>query len=250
MKSIKHSIASPFKTLTRFELILWSLSLLAVTVSFLIGGKHNLLTLSASLIGVTALIFVAKGDVLGQILTVLFSLMYALISFEMKYYGEMITYLGMSAPIAIVTVVSWLRHPYEKGKREVKVASLNRLQITLLFVLSIAVTSIFYFILRYFGNASLAVSTVSVTTSFLAAGLMLLRSPYYALAYAANDIVLIILWIIAAADNISYLPMVINFIMFLLNDLYGFISWQKMNVRQNSSAADKNTDHGNKFYKI
>ena len=147
----------------------------------------------------------------------------------------------MSAPIAAITIVSWLKHPFEKGKREVKVAKLSKIQVAALITLAVIVTSAFYFILRYFGNASLAVSTVSVTTSFLASGLMLLRSPYYALAYAANDIVLIILWVIASIDNTAYLPMVINFTMFFINDLYGFISWQRMNKHQSEKYALKNS---------
>ena len=79
------------------------------------------------------------------------------------------------------------------------------------------------------------ISTISVFTSFLAASLMLFRSKYYALAYASNDIVLIILFILASIENISYIPMVICFIIFLINDLYGFINWTKMSKKQNES---------------
>lgn len=83
-------------------------SLLVVTGSFLIGSTSGYLTLAASLVGVTALIFVSKGDVTGQVLTVVFSILYAVISYTFQYYGEMITYLGMTMPIAIMSVVSWL----------------------------------------------------------------------------------------------------------------------------------------------
>ena len=66
---------------------------------------------------------------------------------------------------------------------------------------------------------------------------MVFRSPFYAVAYAANDIVLIILWVLASLENISYLPMVMCFAMFLLNDMYGFINWRKMSVRQKLESA-------------
>ncbi len=61
---------------------------------------------------------------------------------------------------------------------------------------------------------------------------MYLRSSAYALSYAANDIVLIILWIMASLDNISYLPMIVCFAMFFINDIYGFINWRRMKKRQ------------------
>ncbi|MBO5270667.1 MAG: nicotinamide mononucleotide transporter, partial [Clostridia bacterium] len=79
---------------------------------------------------------------------------------------------------------------------------------------------------------NLLISTISVTTSFFAASLVFLRSPYYALAYAANDVVLIVMWIMASVEDISYLPMILCFVMFLLNDLYGFVNWRRMEKRQ------------------
>lgn len=190
------------------------------------------LTLAASLVGVTALIFVAKGDVLGQILTVVFAVLYSVISWDLRYYGEMITYMCMTAPMAVLAVITWLSHPFDKAKNQVQIARLTRRQAICMIVCTAAVTVLFYFILRFFNNASLLLSTVSVTTSFLASYLTFCRSPYYALAYAANDLVLIGLWIAATVKQLSYLPMVLCFVMFLCNDAYGFYNWVRMRKSQ------------------
>lgn len=224
---------NPFRFLTRFEWGLWILSLAVVTASFLIGDGDGVLSLIASLLGVTALIFVAKGDVTGQILTVVFSVLYAVVSWDLHYYGEMITYLCMSAPIAAFSVFSWLRHPYGKDHSEVRMAHLSGKEIIWTVVLSGVVTFLFYWILLWLGNAQLGVSTLSVTTSFLASYLLFRRSPYYALAYAVNDLVLIVLWCIATVGELSYLSMVACFVMFLCNDLYGFFNWLHLRKRQN-----------------
>lgn len=222
---------NPFLDLTKFELILWFISVVVTVLSFVMSGSEDYLTIIASLIGVTALIFVAKGYVLGQVLTVVFAAFYGIISFFFKYYGEMITYLCMTAPIAIMAVISWMRHPYEQSK-EVEVSKVTTRQVITMSIIAIAVTIVFYYILKGLGNANLLVSTISITTSFLASYLTFLRSPYYALAYAANDIVLIVLWIMATIQNISYFPMVCCFVMFFVNDVYGFYNWEKMRKRQ------------------
>ena len=221
-------------SLTKFEKVLWLVSVLVITVSFLVSGGSDFLSLTASLIGVTSLIFIAKGYIIGQVLMVVFSVFYGIISFFFSYYGEMITYLGMTAPMAVMSVISWLKHPYKKTK-EVEVAKVTKTQIGVMLLLTVIVTAAFYFILRALGNANLIISTISVTTSFIAAYLTFLRSEYYALGYASNDIVLIILWILAAVSDISCLPMVLCFVMFLFNDLYGFYSWRKMRKRQTVS---------------
>lgn len=224
-----------FSILTPFEWGLWLVSSAMVVVSHLLSPDGNVLSLIASLIGAAALIFVAKGHIYGQLLTVVFAVFYGIISFHFRYYGEMITYLCMSAPMALMAVVSWIKHPY-RDTDEVEVSALSRRKIIALVVATVATTTVFYFILGALDTASLLISTLSVTTSFLAAALTYLRSPYYALAYAANDIVLIVLWVIAAAKAPSYFSMVMCFVMFLLNDIYGFVNWKRMKKRQEGRA--------------
>ena len=222
---------NPFKKLTKFELLLWITSAVVVCVSFALSPDKDPMTLCASLVGVTALIFIAKGYVIGQVMCVGFSVIYGIISFRYSYYGEMITYLCMSAPIAVAAVVSWIRHPY-KDTSEVTVSRVTKKRMISAVIITCAVTFAFYFILRALGTANLVISTVSVATSFLAAYLTFLRSPYYGLAYGANDIVLIVLWVLATVEDISYLPMIFCFVMFLANDIYGFVNWKRMMKRQ------------------
>ena len=222
---------NPFKELNHFEKLLWFFSLCLIFLSFLLTGEKDYLSLTASLIGATALIFVAKGYVIGQVLTVVFSVFYGIISFYFKYYGEMLTYLCMSTPIALASVISWVKNPFENTK-EVKVSKLSAKLRIILLVTTPIVTLIFYFVLKHFGTANLFFSTISVTTSFVACYLTFFRSPFYAIGYSANDIVLIILWVLAALKKPSCLPMILCFIVFLANDLYGFYNWKRMEKMQ------------------
>ena len=211
------------------ELALWCSSVVLIVVSFCIFDRTNWLTLAASLVGATSLIFCAKGNPAGQALMILFSILYAIISFTFAYYGEMITYLGMTMPMAIVALVTWLKNPYNGNKLEVKVNRLKAKEHVFMWVLAAAVTTAFYFILKAFNTANIIPSTISVTTSFVAVYLTFRRSPLY----AANDLVLIVLWVLATLENVAYLSVVICFAMFLINDLYGFINWNRMQKRQN-----------------
>lgn len=214
------------------EIVLWSGSVLLILLSFCLFDRANYLTLCASLIGVTSLIFNAKGNPVGQVLMVAFSLLYGVISFRFAYYGEMITYLGMTMPMAVVALVSWLRNPYNGNRAEVRVNTISGKETVLMWLGTAAVTVLFYFILAYFNTVNLLPSTLSVTTSFLAVYLTFRRSPYFALAYAANDVVLIVLWVLASLTDTRYISVVVCFAAFLANDIYGYISWQKMKVRQ------------------
>ena len=221
---------------SRGELDLWGGSAGLILVSFFLFDRVNFMTLAASLIGTTSLIFNAKGNPIGQALMILFSLLYGVISYTFSYFGEMITYLGMTGPMALFASISWLRNPYNGNHAEVAVNRLENKELALLYVLTALVTLGFYFILDHFGTANMLPSTLSVTTSFIAVYLTFRRSPYFALAYAANDVVLIVMWTLAAVEDVSYLSVIICFVMFLVNDLYGFVSWKRMEKRQMATA--------------
>lgn len=217
------------------DITIWLTSVIMIAASFLLFDKENYLTLCASLIGVTSLIFNAKGNPFGQLLMIVFSLLYGIISYTFSYYGEMITYLGMTMPMAIFALISWLRNPYNGNKAEVKVNSITKKETIWMWLLTGFVTVLFYFILKQFNTANIIPSTLSVTTSFLAVYLTFRRSAYFAIAYAANDIILIVLWSLASLHDARYVSVVVCFLAFFANDIYGYVSWKKMKVKQNES---------------
>lgn len=236
-KDIKKAAKKAVGYFSKGELALWGVSVAFILLSFFAFNKESHLTLAASVIGVTSLIFNAKGNPFGQALMVVFSVLYGIISFSFSYYGEMITYLGMTMPMAVLALISWVRNPSKKGKSEVKINRISKGETVFMFVLTAAVTAGFFFVLKAFCTANLFFSTVSVTTSFLAVYLTFRRSRFFALAYAANDVVLIILWTLAALSDISYMSVIICFSVFLVNDIYGFVNWSKMKKSQSEQNA-------------
>ena len=123
-------------------------------------------------------------------------------------------------------------NPYKGNKAEVKVNTISKKEMLFVGICTVVITILFYFILDYFKTANIIPSTLSVTTSFIAVYLTFRRSHLFALAYASNDIVLIILWIMASVYDIRYISVVVCFIAFFINDTYEYISWQKMKIRQ------------------
>jgi len=230
MKNLKS-----FFSFTPFELGLWSVSALVTTVSYILSPDGGFLNFVASFLGITAILFVAKGRVTGQVLSCIFALLYGYISLKYRYYGELITYMCMSFPMALASVISWVKNPY-KDSREVEIATLTKRSVSVVAVLCVLVTVAFYFILGALDTENLTVSTISVATSFAASALTFLRSPYYALIYGLNDIVLIVLWALAALDDPSYIIMVVCFATFLANDSYAFFNWCRMRKRQSAKS--------------
>lgn len=219
-------MSNPIKSLTKKEWILWMGSLAIVILSNLLSTDIDVLTLVSACVGITSLIFAAKGNVWAQILMVVFSILYGLISWQFRYWGEMITYIGMTMPMAVWSTITWIKNPSESGQ-EVAIQKLTRKHVAGIAAAGVLVTAVFYMILKALDTPNILFSTISITTSFLAASLTMLRSSYYALGYASNDIILIVMWVLASIENPAYIPVVVNFIIFFFNDMYGFVSWKR-----------------------
>ena len=153
---------------SKSELTLWGSSAGLILASFFLFDRVNFMTLAASLIGTTSLIFNAKGNPIGQALMIVFSLLYGSISYTFSYFGEMITYLGMTAPMALFALITWLRNPYKGNRAEVAVNRIGKWEYSAMYLATALVTLLFYFILEHFNTANILPSTLSVATSFIA----------------------------------------------------------------------------------
>ena len=102
----------------------------------------------------------------------------------------------------------------------------------ILVLISSLVTIAFYFVLKALNTNNLIISTISVLTSFVAVYLTARRSKYYALFYAFNDVVLVVMWSLAAMENLVYIPIAICFSIFIFNDVYGLYNWSRLEKKQ------------------
>ncbi len=226
---------NPFKGFSRKDWLVLSGSLTVVIGCSLATPAVTWSTAIGVTVGAFALVLMARGDVWGQALTAVFSVLYGITSWQFRYYGEVITYVGMTLPMALMAVVSWLRHPYRGNQAEVEIHRLTVGQKRNMVIESLIITAVLGVVLWWLDTPNLFFSTLSVTTSFLAAYLTYYRSTWYALAFAANDIILVILWVLASVKDVSFTPMIGCFLVFLLNDLYAFVHWRHREKRQKES---------------
>ncbi|MGN0814597.1 MAG: nicotinamide riboside transporter PnuC [Candidatus Coproplasma sp.] len=229
-----------FKLVRYFTPLEWSMWLGGVAViltGFFIGADKNILSLVSALLGVSCVIFNAKGSVWGQIISVGFAFTYAAFAYTNRYYGETIIYLALMLPIHVASIISWLRNKNDKSAHiEVKINKLSKREY-IAFVVGAAVVSVgFYFLLYALNTDNLIVSTISLVASMGAAYLMLRRCEYFSLCFIANDLILLVLWSMKIPElGTAVVPSLISFALYLINDSYSFFNWKRIKRRQQSS---------------
>lgn len=222
-----------FKSWKWYELLFLGISELTIILCFVFSVDKNWLSLVNSLIGVFAVLTVAKGLVYAPIVNIVYTGFYIALSISQSYWGEVIICVCLAFPMCIVAIITWLKNRSNENKDIVKINSIKGKEYGYLALGTAVLTVALYFLLRALNTNQLIISTISLVTSAAAEYLLLRRSPIYALGFVLNDIVLITLWSMSVvSEGLQFLPSVICFCVFFFNDLYGFFNWIKEYKKQ------------------
>lgn len=221
------------KDWSNFEKILLFGSIIIVSIVGIVF-KSDVLTVSCSIVGIITALLLAKGKNLGQVFGLLITILYSIVSYKNKYYGEVLIYALLMLPMYIIGIFTWINHKSEKTD-SVEINSIKKKEWIIVSVISIGVFIGIYYLLKAFNTNELIVSTLSVLASLFAVYLQIRRSKYSFGFYIINDIILMFLWGIPALHG-SYIlvPMLLNPTINFINDTYGFYNWKKTEKIQRS----------------
>ena len=215
-----------FKDWTNFEKVLLFGSIIIVGLVGILF-KSDLLTISCSIVGIITALLLAKGKNLGQVFGLLITILYSIVSFKNKYYGEVLIYALLMLPMYIIGIITWINHKNEKTN-SVEINTINKKEWIIVSIVFVGVFICIYCLLKAFNTNELVVSTISVLASLFAVYLQIRRSKYSFSFYMVNDIILMFLWGMPVVRG-SYIlfPMLLNPTINLINDAYGFYNWKK-----------------------
>lgn len=213
-----------FKDWTKFEIILLCVSIISVVITGVLCDSA-LLTIICSITGILCALTQAKGKIISQFIGLALVVLYSILSFQNKFYGEVLIYIFIMLPLFISGIISWIKNL----NKETNIVNENELQkrewIILIIISSVLFVGLYY-LLKYFNTSQLFVSTLSMVTSLFATYLVARRSKYGFLFYIGNDIILFILWGLPVIQgNLLLIPMLVNPIINFINDSYGWKSW-------------------------
>jgi nicotinamide mononucleotide transporter PnuC len=232
------------KIVTYFTKIEWTMylaGLICITIGFAVSPEKNVLSYLSSLSGITCVLLNSKGNVWGQVVAIVFGVLYGICAYFERYYGEMLIYFFLMIPIHIFSIVSWIRHKFNGKKHEVAVNTLKIPEYIFTFIGAVVVTVGFYFLLSFLNCDNLLISTISLTTSITAAYFMFRRCELFSVCFIFNDIILIVLWSLKVSSvGLSLLPSVLAFVIFLIFDSYCYLSWRNMKRRQSAQNLPEN----------
>ena len=220
-----------------FEIVFLIVSYIVLTLCFALGTEKNTFSFIVSLVGVSSVMLVAKGLTIAPIVSIVYNILYAILSITQKYYGETIIYTVIMIPLSIISIVSWVKNKNGGKKEQVQVNKISKKEYLILSFVIVVVTFGFYFLLKALHTNELIVSTISLVAPVISAYLMLRRSSNYAICFIVSNVVLIVLWGLSVKTaGAGFLPTICSFVIFTILDVYGLIHWKKEEKRQDEES--------------
>lgn len=221
----------PFYDWNAFELCL----LFGGSVVMLVLGivfKSWWLTILTSLCNLLCCVLSAKGKVLASFVGLVCIVLYSVLSFYNRYFGEIIISACVMLPLYIWQICEWMKNR-DKKENVVLVNSIKGKEWLILSISAVVVFVAFYFLLKILNTANLIVSTISIIGNLVGMYLLIRRSKFGFASYLADDVVFFVLWLIPTVQgNLSLLPIVINPLLNIMSDVYGLVNWNKLQIKQ------------------
>lgn len=205
----------------------WLLLFIAMQIGIYIYNPDSILGMVSGIAGIICNVFVSKGKISNYFFGLIFAYTYFYISLGANFLGEMNTTLYVYIPAQFIGYFLWKANMQKEQNSDAVIAKSLTVKgwVGLLAFLIIG-TLLFVELLNYYGGSSTGLDGLSTIIVIAAQVLMVLRYREQWLLWIVLNIISIALW----AENTS---MYVMYSAYLLNSLYGYYNWSKLQKTNN-----------------
>jgi len=191
------------------------------------------LSVISMLTGLWCVILVAKGRIFNYYLGLIQVVTYAYIAYGYQLYGEVQLNLLYFLPMQFVGLYIWSKNKDQKVKDKVIVKFLSANQRLVAALVSCVAVWLYAGYLRGLGDPIPYLDSTSTVLSIIAMVLMAWRYMEQWVLWIAVDIVSVWMWVLVVMnEGANDIALLVMWIAFLINAVYGFIMWIKMYKQQ------------------
>ena len=234
---MKGAITSYFSDWKLFEKI-WLAAFTLITIGLFIAWHDSWIGLAAALTGMLCVVLAAKGKISNYYVGIPNILLYAYIAYQNKYYGEVQLNLLYFLPMSIIGIILWKRHVNKKKSKDDVVARLlSSKERVFWIVIAIASVIIYGLFLGWIRGSLPFVDAATNVFSIIAMILMVKRAVEQWVSWIIVDVLTIIMWMKAFLTTGNDITILIMWVAYLVNAIYGLTNWVKLYRQAHKEAA-------------
>lgn len=210
----------------KFLEVFWLLLACGIITGLSIYWGDTLMGIVSATTGVACVVCTGKGKLSAYIFGIINTLLYAIIAYKAKYYGEVMLNALYYFPLQFYGFYVWSKHmnPETKEVYKIRMSNKNR---GLLFLLVGIATGIYGFILSKLGGTLPYVDALSTVVSVVAMIISIKMYMEQWILWIVVDVVTVVMWgyafFIQGSESIATLLM---WIVYLLNAFIMYFKWR------------------------
>ena len=198
-------------------------NLVILGVSLYMGD--TVIGIIASLTGTRCVILCGKGKISTYLFGTINVLLYAIVAFQAKYYGDVMLNLLYYFPTNILGWFVWKNHMDDNN--EVDKRRMTAKQNILVITASIAGILGYAYVLKLLNGNLPIVDSMSTVLSVVAQILMIKRFTEQWLIWILVDVVSVIMWFAAFFNGGESVAVFLMWVVYLINAVIMFVKWYK-----------------------
>lgn len=225
--------AGRIRTIVKEELLgwkLWEVGWLAAACTTILAlsvyWQDSAMGIVSALAGVACVVCTGKGKLSAYLFGMLNTLLYAIISYRARFYGEVMLNALYYFPMQFYGIYVWSRHMNEKT-HEVEKKEMQPRRKILLGVIVAGATAIYGYILQILGGTLPYVDALSTVVSVAA---MIVSIKMYAeqwILWIVVDVVTVIMWVFAFMQGSDSIATLLMWVVYLVNAFLMYVKWVK-----------------------
>lgn len=190
--------------------------------------KTSIISTVCSTCSIFNAVLMAKGCIWSYFFALVESITYIILSFNLRYYSEVVVNLFGLLPLTIYGLISWLKNQNEKTNA-VNINTLSKKEVIIVIMSQVIMSFGYYQLLKYFNNDMLIVSTINLAFTILGVYFASRSSIMTYVIYIINCITKSLLWIAPILNgNFESITVFISCLLYLVCDVYGLYNWTRL----------------------
>jgi nicotinamide mononucleotide transporter len=211
---------------------IWLIVFTCIIIVLSIYWKDSFTGILASLTGIWCVVLIAKGKIANYYFGIVNVVAYAYVAFGSQYYGEVMLNMIYFLPMQFVGIYLWRKRRVSNKKDDVKVIYMSNKQRIIWSFITIAGTILYGFFLKYLGGNLPFIDSSSTVMSVIAMILMVFVFVEQWVLWILVDIVSIIMWFTVMIKGGNDVAVLVMWVAFLVNAIYGLYNWIKLARKQ------------------
>lgn len=232
MQDFTKHIRHYFSDWTKWEKLWLTTSTLTI-LALSLYWKDTTIGVVTALTGIWAVVLAAKAKVANFYMSMINVILYAIIAFDQQFFGEVLLNILFYLPMSLIGIMMWQQHIIKQDDiKQLQVKTLEPKKALLLLIGSITAALVFGWSLTLIGSSLPFLNATTAILSVIASFFLIYRYSEQWLLWIVVNVLTIAMWAHAFMQSSENGVVLLMWIAYLINAVYGYFNWRKLHYVQ------------------